>query len=364
MASKLLTSDFNYPLPADRIAMEPMTDRHAARLLVRSAAGQLRHEHIGGLPGLLPPGTLLIVNDSRVIPARTMGRTRTGAQAEIFLLEPLDAAGQEWKALGKPFRKLARGATVDLPGDGQIVVLDAGNDSGQPWLRVRFQSPATGVLSWLDRWGTIPLPPYITRDRPPEAGTSRDARNYQTVYAREKGSVAAPTAGLHFTPALLDQLRSAGIGLAGVTLHVGSGTFLPVKAADPDQHAMHDERFLVPAGTLTAIRQARQEKRPVVAVGTTALRSLEALALENGAPDQWHRTNLFIRARHRDERYHPRLVDGLLTNFHQPESTLFMLICALLGFDKAHAVYRTAVEENYRFFSYGDACLFWLRSGV
>jgi S-adenosylmethionine:tRNA ribosyltransferase-isomerase len=244
------------------------------------------------------------------------------------------------------------------------------NPDATPLLTVEFNCDGARLLRWLDQFGDMPLPPYIDRKNPDRDQIKKDKANYQTVYAEGLGSVAAPTAGLHFSDPLIRRLNERGCELAEVTLHVGAGTFLPVKSHDPNLHTMHSERFIVPKSTYDSIMRAKSEKRPVIVVGTTALRSLEGLsqlAAREGRSnadllDRWLRTDIFIKPTYRDDIYEPWAPDFLMTNFHQPQSTLFMLICALVGFDAAHAIYDDAIKSGYRLFSYGDSSLLRLRA--
>lgn len=369
VATELKLVDFDYAHPDDLVAQTPAADRDGARLLVRGANGDIRHGKILDLAAELPAGALLVFNDSRVFPSRLKARLPTGGQAELFLLGA--AGGGVWTALARPMKKLKSGLVLAL-GDGMTATVEERDGDA---VRVRFSvADERELFDWLDRHGIIPLPPYIKRPDPVAAPASPDRERYQTVYARERGSVAAPTAGLHFTERLLSDLKEKGIQTAFVSLHVGAGTFLPVKSEEPAAHKMHSEPFFVSSSTVRAICAARREGRPVFAVGTTSFRTLEQLGALAGSgddeeallahADKWQATELFIYPKTEDDRYHPRLVNGLVTNFHQPKSTLFMLICALIGFRNAHAVYREAVEHRYRLFSYGDACLFWLRGSA
>ena len=382
-ATKILTrSDFAYEVPPSQVAQFPADQREAARLLVRLANGSIKHTQVKDLAAQLSPGTLLIVNDSKVFPSRLMGRLETGGGVELFLLEEAPSpdsatlAGNSWRALGRPLRKLKAGTRVHFPEGvtGTIQARDDGFETPQPTVTVAFAGPATdqpfnfGV--WLDHHGSVPLPPYIKR--PPVAAGSpegaRDAERYQTVYATERGSVAAPTAGLHFTPALLQELAGRGIQVERVCLHVGGGTFLPVKSDDLAAHAMHRERYRVPRATAEALVRAKVAGHPVIAVGTTTLRSLEAhyrkvggdLQLFVDRADHWVDTDLFIFPKSASDRYKPWVVDGLFTNFHQPESTLLMLVSALLGLGATKQLYQQAIAAGYRLFSYGDTSLLWL----
>lgn len=354
----------------------PLPRRDESRLLVWQK-GELTHQRTGDLSRLVPPKSLFIVNDSRVIASRIRFNLKTGAQSELLLLEPTEVSGstrEAWLALGRPMKRFRQGMTLDL-GQGLEACFiscpssQVAESSIQP-LVVQFSLEGEDLQAWLDNYGEMPLPPYIERRQADETTKTQDRNRYQTVYAKPLGSVAAPTAGLHFTPDILESLKEKGCEVREVTLHVGAGTFLPVKSSNINQHVMHAERYCVPKETLLAIEQAKSEARPVIVVGTTALRSLEGLAeaarQQNcdrlSLCDQWLRTQIFIRPRTAAERFRPWAADALMTNFHQPESTLFMLICALLGYDKARFVYAQAIASGYRFYSYGDSSLLWLNS--
>jgi S-adenosylmethionine:tRNA ribosyltransferase-isomerase len=327
--------EFDYQLPEELIAQEPLPERDASRLLVLPRrSGPVRHARVRDLPDLLRAGDVLVVNDARVIPARLHGRKEgTGGKVELLLVEPL--AGGDWLALGQASKPLREGARVEVLGSAiEIVQVREGGE-----LVVRLPVRGDALWSFLDRAGEVPLPPYI-RHAPGET----DRERYQTVFARERGAVAAPTAGLHFTPALIEALGARGIAVARITLHVGPGTFLPVRARRVEDHRMHRERYFVPAETAQALARAGR----VVAVGTTALRTLEASA---GRPGPGA-TDLFITPG-----YDFQVVDALFTNFHLPKSTLLMLVAAFAGLDRIRAAYREAIAERYRFFSYGDAML-------
>jgi S-adenosylmethionine:tRNA ribosyltransferase-isomerase len=329
--------------------------------------------HVPDLTTELVPGTLLILNDSRVFPSRLIGKLPTGGSVETFLLEPLNETHGEvgciWRALGRPMKKLKRGTGVYFnPGLEAEVVDKADDGAGNGLLTLRFNKAAPAMADWLDQFGYIPLPPYIKRDQALPAASSPDRTRYQTVYARQSGSVAAPTAGLHFTDALLQNLRLRGIEICFVSLHVGAGTFLPVKTQDLSHHKMHTERYRVSRKTAEAICLARSEGRKVVAVGTTALRSLESLYRQArgdtssfiSQADAWLTTDLFLYPSFATDVYRPWVVDALITNFHQPCSTLFMLVSSLLGLDSAKRLYNEAISSGYRLFSYGDTSLLWL----
>ena len=327
--------EFDYHLPEELIAQAPLPERDASRLLVLPrAGGELQHRAARELPALLRPGDLLVVNDARVIPARLFGRKEgTGGKVELLLVEPL--GGADWLALGQASKPLREGMQVEVLGSRiEIREVRAGGE-----LVVRL--PLTGDALWrfLDEAGELPLPPYIRHAPGP-----LDRERYQTVFARERGAVAAPTAGLHFTPALIEDLRAREIGIARITLHVGPGTFLPVRVERTEDHRMHSERYFVPEETARAVGRAGR----VIAVGTTALRALEASQGKAGPGA----TDLFIAPG-----YEFRAVHGLFTNFHLPRSTLLMLVSAFAGLDRVRLAYQEAVARRYRFFSYGDAML-------
>jgi S-adenosylmethionine:tRNA ribosyltransferase-isomerase len=328
-------AEFDYQLPEDLIAQGPLPERDASRLLVLPRrSGSMDHRLVRELPGLLAPGDVMVVNDARVIPARLHGRKEgTGGKVELLLVEPL--GGADWLALGQASKPLREGAGVEVLGSRiEIVQVREGGE-----LVVRLPLQGDALWSFLDEAGELPLPPYI-RHAPGPA----DRERYQTIFARERGAIAAPTAGLHFTPLLIEALRARGVGLAPITLHVGPGTFLPVRAQRVEDHRMHRERYFVPEESARVIARAER----VIAVGTTALRTLEA---SQGRPGPGT-TDLFITPG-----YQFRAVHGLLTNFHLPRSTLLMLVAAFAGLDRTKAAYREAVARRYRFFSYGDAML-------
>jgi S-adenosylmethionine:tRNA ribosyltransferase-isomerase len=328
--------EFDYELPQDLIAQEPLPERDASRLLVLPKDGApLQHRTVRELPQLLRQGDVLVANDARVIPARLRGRKAgTGGQVELLLVEPL--GGAEWLALSGSSKPLRAGSEVEVA-DARIQIVDI-RGGGEVVVRL----PAEGDALWalLDRAGEVPLPPYLHR-----APVAADAERYQTIFARERGAVAAPTAGLHFTPRLIEDLRGAGIHLVYITLFVGPGTFLPVRATRTEDHHMHRERYVVPEETARAIAARRGR---LIAVGTTVLRTLEASSGTAGPGS----TDLFVTPGYRF-----RTIDGLFTNFHLPKSTLLMLVSALAGMDRIRAAYAEAVRLRYRFFSYGDAML-------
>ncbi len=351
-----LVSRYGFDLPPELIAQAPPAERAGARMLTLDrAAGALIDRHFTDLPSLLNPGDLLVLNDSRVIPARLFGRragarTQAGqdpARIEVLLIE--EKAPGEWTALTRPGRKALPGERLLFPYEGEPVLqaeVIAGGERGERTLRF---APHPDFFSALDALGEVPLPPYIERA---EGAGADDRTRYQTVYARERGSVAAPTAGLHFTPEVLAGLRGKSVEIAYVTLHVGLGTFQPVRVERVDQIKLHAERYTLPAATAEAVNRALAEGRRVVAAGTTTVRTLEHCARAGRLTPHSGSTEIFIAPG-----FPFRVVGGLLTNFHLPESTLLMLVSAFAGYGTTMRAYEHAVRERYRFFSYGD-CMF------
>ena len=333
-------SEFDYDLPPELIAQVPAVTRSASRLL--HVDGDRLHDlAFTELPSLLAPGDVIVFNDTRVIPARVHGTKSTGGRAEL-LIERIVADTQAWAQVRASHAPRV-GAHIDLAGRARATVVEREDR----FHRLAFEG--TGPLhAWLEQHGEVPLPPYIARHAAPA-----DRERYQTIYAREPGAVAAPTAGLHFDDAVMAALASRGIATAFVTLHVGAGTFQPVQHEDLSRHVMHEEWFTLPQPTVDAIAAARARGRRVIAVGTTSLRALESAAAEDGTlrPGA-SRTALFITPGYRF-----RVVDRLVTNFHLPRSTLLMLVSAFVGYDRIRAAYAHAVAARYRFFSYGDAML-------
>jgi S-adenosylmethionine:tRNA ribosyltransferase-isomerase len=346
------TADFDYVLPPGLIAQTPAQRRDESRMLVleRGAGSRepsrtepvppaYRHLRFREFPSLLEPGDVVVINDSRVIPARLLARRAGGGAAEVLLVAR--EADGTWRALVRPGARIREGTTLDLGGGDQIDVVEH-LPTGERRVRLTGEGGDDGVIA---RHGRVPLPPYITREP-----TDLDRERYQTVYADAPGSVAAPTAGLHFTPEVLAAVESRGATVVRLTLHVGPGTFRPVTAEDPEQHHLDAEAYVLGEATALAVNAARAAGHHVWAVGTTAVRTLEANARPDGtvtAGAGW--TSLFIRPG-----YTFRVVDRLLTNFHLPRSTLLMLVCAFAGRDRVLAAYAEAVRERYRFYSYGD----------
>ncbi len=350
------TDLFDFELPPSSIALRPASPRDAARMLVVQPDGVLRDRLICDLPQWLEAGDQLVVNDTKVIAAHLKGRRigrETEPKIEATLIKRLD--GSRWKALVKPARKLAAGDHIRFGNEGKVCLLghldaevEAKGEEGEVTLSFSFHGPALDQA--IADLGSPPLPPYIASKRTPD---ERDVSDYQTMFAQREGAVAAPTAGLHFTPALENALRERGIGIHRVTLHVGAGTFLPVKAEDTSGHDMHSEWGTIPADTAHALNAARCEGGRIVAVGTTSLRLLESATAEDGTIEPFEgETAIFITPGYRF-----RAVDILLTNFHLPRSTLFMLVSAFCGLDTMKRAYAHAIAAGYRFYSYGDACL-------
>ena len=349
----LKVSDFDYELPAGLIAQEPASGRGRSRLMVlHRGSGRIAHHVFADLPCFLEPGDVLVLNDTRVIPARFECRRRTGGRIEGLFLREISPG--RWEVMLRGAGRCRRGEALDLVGDASVRVTLEENLSGGTW-RVRVRPPARAV-EVLERVGRTPLPPYIRR--PAEGDDGRDRRAYQTVYARRPGAVAAPTAGLHFTRGMLRRLRRNGVENGSFTLHVGVGTFAPVRVERLADHRMHAEWYEVSAAAAEVLASARRRKRRIVAVGTTSVRVLETVAALGGASERSGWTDLFI--------YPPwrfRAVDAMLTNFHLPRSTLLMLVAAFCtpgrteGVEVVREAYRQAIREGYRFYSYGDAML-------
>lgn len=333
-------SDYWYELPEDLIAQTPTERRDASRLmLLNKTTGQIGHALFSDLPNYIHPGDLLVMNDSRVLPARLIGRKPTGGAVEVLLLR--DCGEGSWECLTRPGKKTHAGAEI-LFGEGELTATVEGElPGGNRLLKFNY----SGIfLEVLERLGRMPLPPYIHEEL-------QDSERYQTVYSRIPGSAAAPTAGLHFTKELMGRIRSMGVGIAFLTLHVGLGTFRPVKSENIEDHEMHSEFCMIPEETATAVTETKRAGGRIIAVGTTSCRTLEAFSSEEGTlkpASGW--TNIFIYPGYRF-----KCVDALVTNFHLPESTLVMLVSALAGREHVLKAYAEAVREKYRFFSFGDA---------
>jgi S-adenosylmethionine:tRNA ribosyltransferase-isomerase len=338
----LKTTDFDYELPAELIAQHPLPERDAARMLVVDpSTDSLTHATVRELPGFLRPGDLMVFNDSRVLPARLRGRREDGGEAEVLLLRQLDRDRSSWEALLRPGRRLPAGSRVRFAGSTLSVLVEGKRDEKAV---IRLNG-AADPMNEVRRIGEMPTPPYI-KER------LDDPERYQTVYAREEGSAAAPTAGLHFTPELLAAIEARGVRTAFVTLHVGLDTFRPVRVADPTHHAIHREWYRVDEEAARAVGETRRRKGRVVAVGTTCVRVLESAADGEDVQPREGWTSLLILPGHRF-----RVLDAMLTNFHLPQSTLLMLVSAFAGRERVLAAYREAIGHRYRFYSFGD-CMF------
>jgi S-adenosylmethionine:tRNA ribosyltransferase-isomerase len=339
----LRTDDFDFALPDSLIAQQAVEPRDHARLLqVRPGQG-CADRHVYDLPDLLQPGDVIVMNNTKVIPARLFGQ-RGEVKVELLLHKP---EGEHWLAFAKPGKRLKICQTITIGPDFSAEILEK-REGGEVLLR--FACLGHEFMDLLQHYGQIPLPPYIKR---PEGASSADISRYQTVYAQHEGSVAAPTAGLHFTPDLIQKLKSKGIEIHYLTLHVGAGTFLPVKVESLKDHVMHAEWGEISAATATALTAAKQAGRRIVAVGTTSMRLLETAARNDGSVVPFiGETSIFIYPG-----YHFKLVDLLMTNFHLPKSTLFMLVSAFSGLETMQAAYAHAIAQGYRFYSYGDSSL-------
>ena len=333
------TSDFYYDLPKSLIAQTPMEPRDHSRLMVMDRAGNIQHRLFKDITDYLNAGDVLIVNDTKVLPARLFGETEHGGAMEFLLLKRLDQ--NRWEVLVKPGKKAKPGAQIRFGGGELTATIESTTDAGGRVVCFRYDGVFEQIL---DRLGTMPLPPYITQKL-------EDQTRYQTVYARREGSAAAPTAGLHFTDRLLEELRQKGIKIVPILLHVGLGTFRPVKVEEISEHHMHSEYFEVTEEAARAINDAKQNGKKVICTGTTSVRTVES-AWRDGkvcAMSGW--TDIFITPG-----YEFHVPDALITNFHLPESTLMMLVSAFSGYENIMNAYRIAVQEKYRFFSFGDAC--------
>ncbi|MBO7244145.1 MAG: tRNA preQ1(34) S-adenosylmethionine ribosyltransferase-isomerase QueA [Alphaproteobacteria bacterium] len=337
------TEIFTFDMPADLIANEPANPRDSSKLLHLNPEGKINHYHVRDLADILKKGDVLVFNNTKVIPARLFG-TRGEAHVEVTLFKQIDLSS--WEALIKNSRRLKIGDHILFKDDFFAEVLLKKEDG--PVL-LKFNKSGAELMGALHETGIMPLPPYIKRER---NGKESDKANYQTIYAKHEGAVAAPTAGLHFTESLFKKLEEKGIEKHFVTLHVGGGTFLPVKVDDTDQHKMHAEFGVLTKETADRLNQAKKEGRRIITIGTTSLRLLESAADENGILHPFEKdTSIFITPG-----YKFKVIDAMFTNFHLSGSTLFMLVCAFAGIETMKKTYETAINMNYRFFSYGDAC--------
>lgn len=340
----MLISEFDYDLPDELIAQNPLEKREISRMLVvnRRAAG-LRDEHFYNLPQFLKKGDVLILNNTKVFPARLFGATETGAKIELFLVREIE--NETWETLAKPARRLKVGKRIDFSENLFAEVLNKTEEG-----RVIVKFAARGDFNEvLESVGNVPLPPYIKRE---DGVLDADANRYQTVFAKQRGAIAAPTAGLHFTPEILSEIESHGVEIAEITLHVGYGTFEPVRVSDLSEHRVMAERGEIPAATADVINRAKSEKRRVIAVGTTTTRALESSGRTGTVEAGKFTADLTITPG-----YEFKIIDGLLTNFHLPQSSLLVLVSTFAGYDVTMNAYRRAVQTGYRFYSYGDCML-------
>ena len=342
----MLLKEFDFNLPEELIAQHPSGIRGQDKLmLLNRKTGETEHHNMSDLPDLILPGTLMIFNNSKVRRARCYGiKETTGREQEFMFLNQIDSTGNTWNTMVKGAKKQKPGMRYTFPDGTTGTIIEREENTGTEFRALRFESPVTE--EWFEKNGHIPLPPYIKRE-----DTEEDSERYQNIYAKETGSAACPTAGLHFTEEMLSRLSEKGIERDFVTLHVGLGTFLPVREEKIEDHKMHEEAFTVSAATAEKINQAKKERRPVLAVGTTSVRTLESACDENGIVKAGtSSTHIFMYPG-----YKFKVIDQMFTNFHTPESTLIMLVSAFAGREHILNAYRNAVENRYRFFSYGDA---------
>lgn len=342
----MLLKEFDFNLPEELIAQHPSGIRGQDKLmLLNRKTGETEHHNMSDLPDLILPGTLMIFNNSKVRRARCYGiKETTGREQEFMFLNQIDSTGNTWNTMVKGAKKQKPGMRYTFPDGTTGTIIEREENTGTEFRALRFESPVTE--EWFEKNGHIPLPPYIKRE-----DTEEDSERYQNIYAKETGSAACPTAGLHFTEEMLSRLSEKGIERDFVTLHVGLGTFLPVREEKIEDHKMHEETFTVSAATAEKINQAKKEGRPVLAVGTTSVRTLESACDENGIVKAGtSSTHIFMYPGYRF-----KVIDQMFTNFHTPESTLIMLVSAFAGREHILNAYRNAVENRYRFFSYGDA---------
>ncbi len=345
----MLVSEFDYNLPEELIAQVPADKRDLSRMMVLNRNDKTISHHIfKDIVDLVDKNSILILNNTRVIPARLYGYKGTGARIEVFLLKEKEP--HIWEALVKPSKRVKSGTNIKITDELSVEILSPAADDGKWNVKLEYEGNIYDILS---RAGNVPLPPYIERKMTPEEIKKLDYERYQTVFAQKEGSVAAPTAGLHFTKEILEKLKNKGIQIGYVTLNVGLGTFRPVKCEVVEEHKMDSESFEIPAQTADLINQAKKDGKKLIAVGTTSVRTLETAYKQFGEIKECHSAStLFIYPP-----YEFKVVDGLITNFHLPKSTLLMLVSALAGKEFIMAAYREAIENRYRFYSYGD-CMF------
>jgi S-adenosylmethionine:tRNA ribosyltransferase-isomerase len=360
----LSLADFSYSFPSELVAQHPLNPRDQSKLLLRSSEGNYIHSKVEEFSKHLNSKTLLVMNDTRVFASRLSGKLDSGYPIEVFLLRHPGSQCdlKNVPCFLKPGKKVKEGMKIYLDDQSFATILHKPLEGEmQPFL-LDFSNTPKDFPTWLLDHGFVPLPPYIKREKTQVWKESKDSLTYQTVYAKHEGSVAAPTAGLHFTETLIEALLKKGIELCPITLHVSSGTFLPVKTEDISQHKMHEEYYFIPATSWEKIQKAKSTGQPILAVGTTSFRSIESfmkLSDKSSSLNTWMKTDLFIYPKNRSDRYRSEIFNGIMTNFHQPCSTLFMLVSALIGLDEAQNLYKEATDKEYRLFSYGDSSLLW-----
>lgn len=361
----MLLSDFDFLVPSEQIAQEPSTKRSDSRMLLQTKEGDLIDKKFTDLIELIEPGSVLIMNDSKVFSSRLFGQTLSGASCEVFLLQaPKEGEMAKAFALGKPMKKILKSGSIAFSDSLSASIIGLENYGHSSVMELQFNTSKTNLMNWLDAHAHLPLPPYIKRK-----ACEDDQNRYQNVYADQTGSVAAPTAGLHFDEDTIKSLTQKGVLFAPITLHVGAGTFLPIKSEQIEDHVMHEETYMISDSSFKTIWEAKSEGRPILYVGTTAMRAMESFwLLAKKDPDclpslieKWHQTNIFIHPSHTDELYRSFWSNGILTNFHQPKSSLFLLMCALFGKASMLSTYEHAIKSGYRFFSYGDCGLYWFK---
>jgi len=352
----MLVEQFNFELPDEAIALRPAHPRDHARLLHIAAGGEFSDKHVFDLARILRSGDVLVVNETKVFPSaltaiRAARPVGGGGDVKLNINLHKNIGSGQWRAFARPAKRVKIGDDLKFGGGLSAIVMDKGQRGD---ILVKFNRNGADLMAAFGRAGKPPLPPYIARQRKVD---TQDMEDYQTVYATETGSVAAPTAGLHFTPTLLEHLILKKVQLEKILLHVGAGTFLPVTETDTEDHVMHSEWYSISKQTADRINEAKQEGRRIVAVGTTSLRTLESATIDGVLQSQSRNTDIFITPGYRF-----KMVDGLMTNFHLPKSTLFMLVCAFAGSSRMQSAYKHAIDEGYRFYSYGDSSLIWRRA--
>ncbi len=353
MNTSLSSKDFLFDLPQDRIAQSPTDRRGGSKLLVYKNGSPLKKSKFENLHTHLPKNALIVRNNSKVFQARLIFESPHGGKRELFFIRNLAtfAASSTWQTLARPLKKIKANKTIELPGKLEAKIIES-DESG---LQVELPLDIKQVYKYLEEYGSTPLPPYIKR----EIAAKTDKNRYQNTYSKSFGSAAAPTAGLHLTSSYEQKLAETGVEFVDVELCVGGGTFLPVTSKTPEDHAMHSESYFVSKAAATKIKEAKDSSRPVFAMGTTSFRAIEDFALNEKDSDEWHSTNLFIYPKTRDDRHRSAIFDGIITNFHQPDSTLIMLMAGLVGFDAIKNCYEFALNEGFQFLSYGDSGLYF-----